>query len=217
MEELIMTTMEISTMQPTVNNKRKLFGLAILILFNIVACKPHFNNQISNIKGNFMGNTEINNKLMMSNEQVSLFKTIEYFSTEYPYTVTKVQEFFNTDLILEENNDVTYLYSSKSNDMSNLKSIYIKGYEEKGQSLKLDFKTPICFNTDMFAKKMVDDDYSLLLIPPVPSYAKIMDEERNTGTLQLEYTLINNKNDICILGLNFNSRILFDRSRFINE
>ena len=101
--------------------------------------------------------------------------------------------------------------------MSNLDSIYIKDYEEKGQSLKLDFNTPICFNADIFAKKMVDDDYLLLLIPPVPSYAKIMDEERNVGTLQLEYKLVNNKNDICILGLHFNSRILFDKSRFIDE
>lgn len=217
MEELIMTTMEISTMQPTADNKRKLFGLAILILFNIVACKPYFNNQTFNNEGSFMGDIKTNNKLIINDEQVSLFKTIEYFSTAYPYTVTKVQEFFNTKLILKENNDVTYLYTSKSNDMSNLESVYIKGYEEKGQSLKLDFKAPVCFNADMFAKKMANDDYLLLLIPPVPSYAKIMDEERNVGTLQLEYKLMNDKNDICILSLNFNSRIIFDRSRFINE
>lgn len=212
-----MTTMEISTMQPIVNNKRKLFGLVILILFNIVACKPHFTNQISNNQGNSMNDKEIDSKLMVSDEQVSLFKTIEYFSTEYPYTANKVQEFFDTKLILKESNDVTYLYSSKSDDMNNLESIYIKGYEEEGQSLKLDFKTPICFNADIFAKKMADDDYLLLTIPPVPSYAKIMDEGKDVGTLQLEYTFINNKNDICILGLSFNSRILFDKSRFIKK
>ncbi len=96
-------------------------------------------------------------KVSATIKKENLFKTIDYFSTNYPYSIPQLENYFHSKLIHQSNNEI---YLLTNND--DIKTIDLrKGAEE--QFLIIDLKKQPCFDKDKFHRMMLEKHYTFLI------------------------------------------------------
>lgn len=197
--------------------KLKSSYLILIFLMVLTSCVSNpYNEIIIATKDTAMYDTNYYNQLIINDEQNYLFKTVDYFSNNYPYSAKQLEEFFNVKFYISKKNinDETIIESESKH--SYFKDISLTDGLPYGQLLFLNIEKPICFNRIKFLEKMMTDEYTLVPLLPVPSYASIMDKMNNKGTIHISYILINDRKDICVTELIFNTYELFDSSLYSN-
>lgn len=84
------------------------------------------------------------------------------------------------------------------------------------QLLIMKIKEPVCFKVKSFLYRMKRDDYTWVYKHSAMSFSKIMDEDKNFGTVEIFYDLNDSINikELCVTNFLFDTFKTFDRSKY---
>lgn len=114
-------------------------------------------------------------------QQDKMFQIADYFSNNYPFSKTQIDQFFNDIFIITKSQKGEYLnsYIFKPNKTDlNIQDIDFRE-NINGKILIINFTQPICFNRDNFDESMKNQDFDLDLNPPAVYFTGKMKNPSN--------------------------------------
>lgn len=161
---------------------------------------------------------EDKDKLITNQAQASVFEIVDYFSVNYPYSISQIEKHFNTNFTAKSREsawfDVVLLYP-RDGDTTNIAEMEIRSSDRGTQFFHIKLKQSVCFAGNKFRDKMKQDDYVLIARLGSLSFDRVMDKDKNFGKMELFFDPIDMDNEeICIYTINFSTSKTFDRSKY---
>lgn len=127
----------------------------------------------------------------LNEEKRMFFSTIDYFSNNYPYSASQVEEFYGYKFKLSKvaysrNNSFETLQDTNKHPY--IKNIKLKGDPKNSNLLIIYLKEPICFNSSDYENLI--SDYKKSYNNHFQSYYGVLDKKNDIGTVFLTNRLV---------------------------
>lgn len=123
-------------------------------------------------------------------QQASVFKTLDYFSQNIPFSLEQIDGYFQHTFTKTIESPTVYPddYTLTTTDKTlNIHDIDFRN-REKGQMLIINLQQPVCFASDEFENIMKKQGFELDLNPPTAYFSKKMPNEQGQMSLGLADT-----------------------------
>ncbi len=137
-------------------------------------------------------NNEAHINIDSSNEEKLLFfNTIDYFSNNYPYSASQVEEFYGykfklTKVAYSRNN--SFEIFQDTNKHPYIENIKVKGDPQNSNLLIIYLKEPICFNSSDYENLI--SNYKKSYNNHFQSYYRVLDKKNDIGKVFLTNRLV---------------------------